>query len=61
MDRKILEILVCPECKGPLKHERSSRELLCSRCKLAYPINEKNVPVMIADEARSLAASDRED
>ena len=61
IDRKLLEILVCPECKGPLRHERSSSELLCRRCKLAYPINEKGVPAMIADEARTLAESDRED
>ena len=55
MDAKILEILVCPECKGSLRHDRGSRELLCDRCRLAYPINEKGVPVMIADEARPLA------
>ena len=61
MDSKILDILVCPECKGHLKHERKSSELLCSRCRLAYPINEKGVPVMIADEARSLADPDQED
>lgn len=61
MDRKILEILVCPECKGHLKHDRAGRELLCSRCRLAYPINEKGVPVMLVDEARPLADPDADD
>ncbi|MCY4325239.1 MAG: Trm112 family protein [Betaproteobacteria bacterium] len=60
MDRKLLEILVCPECKGALKYDRANQELLCNHCQLAYPINEKGVPVMIADEARSLAEAEPE-
>ncbi|MEC5400230.1 Trm112 family protein [Uliginosibacterium sp. H1] len=57
MDPKLLEILVCPVCKGPLEHRRAEHELVCKPCRLAYPIRD-DIPVMLADEARELAAED---
>ncbi|MDQ8023221.1 MAG: Trm112 family protein [Moraxellaceae bacterium] len=57
MDPKLLEILVCPVCKGPLEHRRAEHELVCKPCRLAYPIRD-DIPVMLADEARELSAED---
>jgi uncharacterized protein YbaR (Trm112 family) len=51
VDARLLEILVCPLCKGPLHHDRNAQELICHADKLAYPIRD-GIPVMLADEAR---------
>ncbi len=55
MDAKLLEILVCPVCKGKLDYDKAAQELVCSPCKLAFPIRD-DIPVMLVDEARSLLA-----
>ena len=57
MDPKLLEILVCPVCKGPLVYRRAEAELVCKPCRLAYSIKE-GIPVMLADEARELSADE---
>lgn len=57
MDPKLLEILVCPVCKGPLEHRRAEQELVCRPCRLAYSIKD-DIPVMLADEARALSAEE---
>ena len=52
MDTKLLEILVCPVCKGPLHYKKDERELICKPCRLAYQIKD-GIPVMLelpADE-----------
>lgn len=54
MDPRLLEILVCPLCKGPLEHRKSQAELICRPCRLAYPVKD-DIPVMLEAEARSLA------
>ena len=54
MDARLLEILVCPLCKGPLDYRKAEQELVCKPCRLAYPIRDDS-PVMLADEARQLA------
>jgi len=53
MNPKLLDILVCPLCKGPLLHRKSEAELLCKPCRLAYPVRD-DIPVMLEDEARHL-------
>jgi len=53
MDPKLLEILVCPLCKGPLVHRRDAAELVCKADRLAFPIRD-GIPVMLIDEARAL-------
>ena len=53
MDTKLLEILVCPICKGPLVYKRADKELICKPCRLAYQIKD-GIPVMLEDEARKL-------
>ena len=53
MDARLLEILVCPVCKGPLDHRKAQAELVCKACRLGFPIRD-GIPVMIEDEARAL-------
>ncbi len=53
MDKKLLEILVCPVCKGPLRFDKAKAELVCKADRLAYPIRD-DIPVMLEDEARRL-------
>lgn len=54
MDARLLEILVCPVCKGPLDHRKAQQELVCKACKLAYPVRD-DIPVMLEEEARPLS------
>jgi uncharacterized protein YbaR (Trm112 family) len=53
MDVKLLEIIVCPICKATLDYHKSSQELICKPCALAYPVKD-NIPVMLEGEARKI-------
>lgn len=53
MESKLLQILVCPICKGPLHYKKPQQELICKPCRLAYPVRD-DIPVMLEDEARVL-------
>lgn len=53
MDKRLLEILVCPICKGPLRYDKSKSELVCRADRLAYPIHD-DIPIMLEEEARSV-------
>jgi uncharacterized protein YbaR (Trm112 family) len=57
MDPKLLEILVCPLCKGPLLYRKAEGELVCKPDKLAFPIRD-GIPVMLEEEARELKAGE---
>lgn len=57
MDARLLDILVCPICKATLEYRKSSQELICRPCKLAYPIKE-DIPVMLEDEARQVSSEE---
>lgn len=57
MDAKLLDILVCPICKGPLIFVKPDQELVCKADRLAFPVRE-GIPVMIEDEARKLTAEE---
>lgn len=59
MDSKLLDILVCPVCKGPLLYDRSVEELISVESGLAYPIRD-GIPVMLEDEARRMSADEIE-
>ena len=59
MDPKLLEILVCPLCKSPLIYHKTEQELICKADRLAYAIQD-DIPVMLADEARTLSAEEVE-
>ena len=53
MDKKLLNLLVCPVTKGPLIYNKENRELISKSALLAYPIRDE-IPVMLEDEAREL-------
>ena len=53
VDSKLLEILVCPLTKGPLRYDSDKQELISDKAKLAYPIRD-GIPIMLIDEARPL-------
>ena len=53
VDPKLLEILVCPLCKGPLVWKKDALELVCKGDRLAFPVKD-DIPVMLEEEARTL-------
>lgn len=53
IDPKMLELLVCPITKGPLRYDRSAQELISEQAGLAFPIRD-GIPIMLVDEARTL-------
>jgi uncharacterized protein YbaR (Trm112 family) len=56
VDNRLLDLLVCPLCKGPLQHDKSAKELICNADRLAYPIRD-GIPIMWADDARDMNAA----
>ncbi len=59
MDKKLLEILVCPVTKGALIYDKDKQELISKAARLAYPIRD-DVPVMLEEEARPLTQEELE-
>ncbi len=57
MDKKLLDILACPVCKGPLIYHKEKAELVCKADRLAYPIKD-DIPVMLEEEARTIPADE---
>tara|TARA_R110000787_G_scaffold63679_11_gene144328 strand:- start:431607 stop:431813 length:207 start_codon:yes stop_codon:yes gene_type:complete len=53
VDPKLLEILVCPLTKGPLRYDREHQELISDKAGLAFPIRD-GIPIMLSDEAREI-------
>ena len=53
IDKKLLEILVCPVTKGPLIYDKEKQELISKSARLAYPIRD-DIPIMLEEEARPL-------
>jgi len=53
VDPRLLELLVCPLSKGPLRYDRGRNELVSEQAGLAYPIRD-GIPIMLVDEARAL-------
>ncbi len=51
LDPVLLDILVCPDCKGSLTVDYDADELICNQCGLVYPVRD-NIPIMLVDEAR---------
>lgn len=54
MDARLLDILVCPLCKGPLLYKKEDKELICKPDRLAFAIKD-GIPVMLEDEARRIS------
>ena len=59
MDKKLLELLVCPVTKGPLDYDREHGELLSRSARLAYPVRE-GIPILLENEARTLSDEELE-
>ena len=59
LDKKLLEILVCPICKKDLVYDKDRKELICLSDLLAFPVKD-GIPVMLEDEAREVSISERE-
>lgn len=59
MNKKLLDILACPICKGKLNYKKNSQELICEIDKLAYPIRN-DIPIMLIDQARKLSSDEVE-
>ncbi|MEZ5499252.1 MAG: Trm112 family protein [Steroidobacteraceae bacterium] len=57
MDKRLLEILACPVCKGPVQFHRDAASLVCRMDKLAFPVRD-GIAIMLEDEARQLADGD---
>jgi uncharacterized protein YbaR (Trm112 family) len=57
MDKKLLDILACPICKGKLLYMKDANELICKLDRLAFPVRD-SIPVMLEEEARPLAADE---
>ncbi|MEW5701722.1 MAG: Trm112 family protein [Candidatus Zixiibacteriota bacterium] len=52
LDPRLVEILVCPACKGTLQYDRDRETLECGRCRLRYPVRD-DIPIMLVEEAES--------
>jgi uncharacterized protein YbaR (Trm112 family) len=52
LDPALLEIIVCPDCRGALAVDDAASELVCTGCGLAYPVRD-DIPVLLVDEARA--------
>lgn len=50
LDERLLEILVCPECRGSLEHKERRHVVVCTSCGLRYPVRD-SIPVMLVEEA----------
>ncbi len=59
MDMQLLDLLVCPVTKGPLKFDKDKQELVSTSSRLAYPIRD-GIPVMLEDEAREISEDEYE-
>jgi hypothetical protein len=57
VDPKLLEVLVCPQTRTPLRYDRDKRELISDAARLAYPVRD-GVPIMLIDEARELGVDE---
>jgi uncharacterized protein len=57
VDDRLLDILACPVCKGPLKQHRDAQVLVCRAERLAFPISD-GVPMMLEEDARQLLPDD---
>lgn len=53
LNKELLKLLACPQCKGEVRYEESASRLACDACRLAFPVRD-DIPVMLMDEAESL-------
>ncbi len=58
IDKALLDILICPKCKGNIKLHNNEKYIICEKCNLAYYI-DKNMPIMLIDNAISIEEADK--
>ena len=58
LDKKLLQILVCPVTKAPMDYDEAKQELVCKASGLAYPVKD-GIPVLLEGEARQLTADEK--
>ena len=58
VDRKLLDVLVCPICKSPLVYRAQEQELVCKADRVAFPVRE-GIPVMLEEEARQMGPEEQ--
>ena len=56
-DPRLLEVLICPQTRAPLRYDRERQELISERARLAFPVRD-GVPIMLIDEARELGTEE---
>ncbi|MBN1365578.1 MAG: Trm112 family protein [Syntrophaceae bacterium] len=54
LNKNLLEILICPQCRGKIRYDEKLNGIICDRCKLFYEV-KNNVPVMLVDEAKKIS------
>ncbi len=59
MDKKLIDIIACPLCKGSLRYDKSKQELICLFDRLAFPIRDE-IPVMLENEARIIPLEEKD-
>jgi len=53
LSKELLDILVCPACKGDLEYKKEPERLICPACRLVYPVKD-DIPIMLPEEARRM-------
>ncbi len=54
LNKKLLEILICPQCRGKVRHDEKRNGIICDTCKLLYEIKD-DIPVMLVEEAKKIS------
>ncbi|MCD6398475.1 MAG: Trm112 family protein [Candidatus Aenigmarchaeota archaeon] len=53
LNKEILDILVCPKCKGELKYDKKENKLICWNCKIKFPIIDGDIPDMLIEDGKA--------
>lgn len=56
VDKELLDILVCPSCRGEVEYREQEERIICTKCGLRYPVRD-DIPVMLIDEAEGSTGS----
>jgi len=54
LNKKLLEILICPQCRGKVRYDEKLKGIICDKCKLLYEIKD-DIPVMLVEEAKKIS------
>jgi uncharacterized protein YbaR (Trm112 family) len=54
LNKKLLEILICPQCRSKVRYDEKLQGIICDKCKLLYEIKD-DIPVMLVEEAKKIS------